>query len=84
MYILGIHDGHNSGACILQDGRVVSAVSTERVSRVKNDTGYSPAAIAEVLKIAGLKPSGISMVAIASTRRSTKDWFMQTDAWYKS
>lgn len=84
MYILGIHDGHNSGACILQDGKVIAALSTERVSRVKNDTGYSSAAVAEVLKIASLKPSDISLVAVASTQRSTKDWFMQADKWYQS
>ncbi len=83
MYVLGIHDGHNSGACILQDGKVVAAVSSERLSRVKNDTGYSAAAVAEALKIAAVKPSDISTVAIASTQRSTKEWFMQTDTWYK-
>lgn len=83
MYVLGIHDGHNSGACILQDGKVAAAVSAERLSRVKNDTGYSAAAVAEVLRIAGIKPSDVSIVAIASTQRSTREWFMQTDSWYK-
>lgn len=84
MYVLGIHDGHNSGACILQDGKVAAAVSAERLSRVKNDTGYSAAAVAEVLRIAAIKPSDVSIVAIASTQRSTREWFMQTDSWYKS
>ncbi len=84
MYILGIHDGHNSGACVLQDGKVVAAVSAERLSKVKNDTGYSRAAVAEVLKIAWIKPSDVEIVAIASTQRSTREWFMQTDTWYQS
>lgn len=84
MYVLGIHDGHNSGACVLQDGKVVAAVSTERLSKVKNDTGYSSAAVAEVLRIASIKPSDIDVVAIASTQRSTREWFMQTDTWYQS
>ena len=84
MYILGIHDGHNSGACVLHDGKIVSAISTERLSKIKNDTGYSSAAVAEVIRIAGIKPSDISLVAIASTQRSTKEWFMQTDTWYQS
>lgn len=84
MYVLGIHDGHNSGACVLRDGKVISAVSAERLSRVKNDTGYSAVAVAEVLKLAAIKPSDISIVAIASTQRSTKEWFMRTDTWYQS
>lgn len=84
MYILGIHDGHTSGACVLQDGKVVAAVSAERLSRVKNDTGYSAAAVAEVLRIAAIKPSDVNIVAIASTQRSTREWFMQTGTWYQS
>lgn len=84
MYILGIHDGHNAGACLLKDGSVTAAVSLERLSRVKNDTGYPYAAIKEVLAIEGIKGRDIDRVAVASTERTNAQWFMNTDTWYQS
>lgn len=84
MNILGVHDGHNAGACILKDGKVASAISTERITRIKNDTGYPKEAIAEALRIAGLKAGEIEKVAVASTQRSTTEWFMNTGSWYQS
>ncbi len=40
--ILGIHSGHESSAVVLRDGRLVSAVSEERLTRIKNDGGHFP------------------------------------------
>lgn len=37
--ILGLYDGHNSGAALVQDGAIVSAVEEERFSRIKNHDG---------------------------------------------
>ena len=36
---LGIHDGHNGGATILQDGQIKYSISEERLTR-KNECGY--------------------------------------------
>ena len=33
--ILGIHDGHNCGATILQDGHIKYSISEERLTRKK-------------------------------------------------
>ena len=49
--ILGIHDGHNSGATILQDGKIKYSISEERLTRKKNEIGYPKLSIEEVLKI---------------------------------
>lgn len=38
-YILGISRGHNAGACLLKDGKIVFAVEEERLSRHKYDGG---------------------------------------------
>ena len=38
-YILGISRGHNAGACLLKDGKIVFALEEERLSRVKYDGG---------------------------------------------
>ncbi len=32
MIALGMHDGHNSSAAVLADGRVIAAVQEERLS----------------------------------------------------
>ena len=51
MNILGIHDGHNSSAALIIDGKIVSAIQEERLTRVKNHGGYPEKSIQEVLKI---------------------------------
>jgi len=38
-YILGLSRGHNSGACLLKDGKIVFAIEEERLSRHKYDGG---------------------------------------------
>ena len=38
-YILGIARGHNGGACLVKDGKIVFALEEERLSRQKYDGG---------------------------------------------
>jgi carbamoyltransferase len=38
-YILGISRGHNAGACLIKDGKIVFAIEEERLSRHKYDGG---------------------------------------------
>ena len=45
MYVLGIHDGHNASAALLQDGRVIAAVQEERPRGLKNALGMLRAAV---------------------------------------
>ena len=40
MIILGIWDGTPASAAIIVDGRLVSSVSEERLSRKRNEYGY--------------------------------------------
>ena len=37
--VLGVYDGHNCNAALVEDGRLVAAVEEERFSRVKNHDG---------------------------------------------
>ena len=39
MTILGIHDGHNSGATLIKDGKILYSILEERITRVKNEIG---------------------------------------------
>lgn len=38
-YILGIARGHNAGACLLKDGKIIFSLEEERLSRQKYDGG---------------------------------------------
>lgn len=63
MNILGVGFLSESSACIVQDGKLIAAVSEERLNRRKNWYGFPEEAIAEVLKIAGLTLPYIDLVA---------------------
>ena len=62
--ILGINAYHaDSSACILINGKLVSAVEEERINRKKHFSGYPLQAIKECLKIAKLKEEDITDIA---------------------
>jgi len=48
--VLGITDGQTSGAAVVVDGRLVSAINEERIVRVKMARGFPRRSIAEALK----------------------------------
>lgn len=64
--ILGIEDSICSGASVLIDGQLVSAVSEERLNRVKLATGWPRLAIAEAMRVANVSPGDLTAVAIAT------------------
>ena len=65
MIILGINEDHNATAAIVKDGKVLACISEERLSRVKNDTGYPYQAINEILRMTNLTPAQIDYVVFA-------------------
>jgi len=83
MIILGICSGHNSGASVLIDGKLVSSVEEERISRIKNDGSYPHAAIDEALSIAGITAHDVDTVAIAGLtvweQKSMRDRILKHD-----
>ena len=66
MLTLGIHDGHNATAALMQDGQLLAAVSEEKMTYKKNDMGFPQNAINECLKITGVKPEKIDLVAFST------------------
>ncbi len=66
MIVLGISDSHNSSAALYEDGRVVAAISEERLRRVKNWTGFPEQAIRECLRIAGRRLEEVDKFAVAT------------------
>lgn len=65
MKVLGISDNHNAGAAVVIDGRLVAAVNEERLCREKNRLGFPALAIAEVLRLSGLRPDEVDHIVVA-------------------
>jgi carbamoyltransferase len=62
--VLGLSYSYDSGAAIMIDGRIVAAVNEERMNREKMYAGFPRLAIAECLRIAGVQPSEVTLVAV--------------------
>ncbi len=69
--VLGVHDGHGAGVALVRNGRVVAAVSEERIRNIKNYSGAPTNAIREAYRISGIDPSSTSAVAIVGLVRTT-------------
>src|SRR5690348_12902863 len=63
--VLGLWDGHDAGAALVQDGVVVAAVSEERFTRVKGQAGFPSQAIDAVLRLGAATPADVDVVAVA-------------------
>jgi len=61
--VLGVHSGHDAGAALVIDGKVVAAASEERFKRIKHCSDFPDASIRYVLREAALGPSNIDYVA---------------------
>ncbi|MFH1850445.1 MAG: carbamoyltransferase C-terminal domain-containing protein [archaeon] len=66
MIVLGITDGHDSGAAVIKDGKILAAVNEERLAREKLFFGTPRKSIAKVLDLAGIGPGQVDKVAIAA------------------
>ena len=67
MIILGIMDGqHDSGACILKDGEIISSINEERITRKKMQGGFPKKSIDYVLKESKVKPQEINAIVFGS------------------
>jgi len=84
MKILGIHDGHNSAACLLDDGVVRMAIQEERLRREKNYAGFPSLAIRRILEQCGLGLEDIDRFAMVgrempdqNTRASRLQWYQE-------
>lgn len=64
--ILGINMSHASGACLFRDGRLIAAISEERLNRIKFSADFPRLSILKVMDIAGVTPGEIDEVAIGT------------------
>ncbi|WP_456421853.1 carbamoyltransferase family protein [Thermococcus sp.] len=69
--ILGIHDGHDAGA-VLIDGERIFAVNEERLNRVKKFRGFPKLSVKKVLEMANANPEDVDVIAVAGIFRKQK------------
>jgi len=69
--ILGVHDGHDAGA-VLIDGERIFAVNEERLNRVKKYRGFPELSIKAVLDMAGAGQEDVEVIAVAGVFRRGK------------
>ena len=67
MIILGIWDGHDAGAAILEGKQIKIAVNEERLTRKKLDVGFPYESIKCCLNYLNLKPDDIEHVCICTS-----------------
>ncbi|MEM9684601.1 MAG: carbamoyltransferase N-terminal domain-containing protein, partial [Pseudomonadota bacterium] len=82
LHFLGIHDGHNSGATLVTNGRVVASVCEERLTRKKNEVGYPRRAIEDVLHIAGVDAADLAEIVYASNFMHSREHLLDITTWY--
>ncbi|GBD39755.1 Decarbamoylnovobiocin carbamoyltransferase [bacterium HR37] len=83
MVILGIADSMTSGAALIKDGIVVSAVSEERLNRQKMAWGFPWESIRCVLDVAGVGPEEVDAVAVATENLFFRPRALPYDGWFK-
>ena len=66
MIVLGIHDGHNSGASLFKNGKLLSAISEEKISRKKNEYGFPEKSINFILKHNNISKNQVNKIAIST------------------
>lgn len=66
MRILGITTEGDSGAAIVEDGRIIAAVNEERLSRMKLVVGFPRLSIKEVMELSHTDPNDLDGVIVAA------------------
>lgn len=64
--ILGLQEAHDASAALMIDGKIVACAQEERFTGLKGDYGYPTNSIAFCLKYAGIDPSSIDEVVLAT------------------
>jgi len=72
--VLGVHAGHDAGAAVVRDGKLVACVNEERLNRKKLFWGWPKLSVPEALRLAGVAPTDVDEVAVAGTSGSMKEF----------
>ena len=84
MIVLGIADGQTSGACVIADGKILSAINEERIVRMKQARGFPWESITAALDLAGVSAKDIDAVAVAGARMHLREKVAEWPGWFEA
>lgn len=84
MTVLGLGTEGDSGAVVVKDGRIVSAINEERLSRMKLVVGFPRAALREALRLADTRIEELDAVLIGGTKDLLQDELEPFDGWFQT
>src|SRR4030065_1425614 len=67
--VLSFSDGHDGGAALIRDGKILAALQEERPLNIKHYDGTPEFSMKEVFKIANVHPSEVDLIAITNLVR---------------
>jgi carbamoyltransferase len=84
MIVLGIWDGHDAGAAVIANGRVVAAINEERLTRRKLEVRFPVHSIRACLDLAGITADDVRRVAVSTSdvAKTLARWFPATKERY--
>ena len=81
MIILGLNMGHDAGAALCRDGKIVAVALRERISRIKRPRGLDHVSIDTCLSIAGVDFDDIDYIALATAQRTEVQMIHTSTSW---
>jgi len=83
MRVLGVGTEEDGGAAIIEDGRIIAAVSEERLCRMKLAMGFPHGALREVLRLAGCTIDDVDAVLVGGEREIFIPGLSAFDGWFQ-
>ena len=83
MKILGITDMQTSGAAIIEDTHILTAINEERLVRKKMARGFPRQSIRKVLELGNIDPKEIDAVAVAQINGFFSDEILEWKGWFE-
>ena len=72
MHVLGVWDGHDAGAALLEDNRIIYAANEERFTKRKLEINFPTNAINAALRHARIRHSDVTEISPSRRRNSPR------------
>ena len=83
MIVLGLGTEGESGAAIVEDGRIVAAINEERIARLKLVAGFPRDSIREVLRLSGRRIEDLDAVLIGGREDRLQEELQPFEGWFE-
>lgn len=83
MIVLGLGTEGESGAALVEDGRIIAAINEERISRLKLVAGFPHDSIREVLRLSGRRIEDLDGVLIGGRDDRLQEELEPFDGWFE-